>query len=333
MVLALGALSLFLFMRPDIGDAGAPIRIKLGTIAPEDSPWYNTVRTMGDRWAEASNGRVKMKIYAGGVSGDEGQIIRKMRINQLQAGTVSSTGLIDIDRGSLSLQAPRVITTYEALDYIWAKIEPMLTKRVEERGYKVLTWGDIGWVYFFSKTKISTPRELKALKLWGWEGDPPATKAFSRVGLRPVTIASTDVLPALQTGMIEGYPQTALASLALQWFGGAKYMLNLRWSPMVGATVVTNKAWAKIPSDLQPKLLEIAREEGRKLTEVVRKLDQDSVQQMISYGLTLVEPQEMPEWDAFAKECHEAMRGEVMPGETFDEVLRLKKEFLATQTK
>lgn len=323
-------LGLFIALAPPSqGLAASKVTIKLGTLAPESSAWYTAMRTMGDRWADATNGKVRLKIYAGGVSGNEDQIIRKMRINQLQAGMITSTGLIDIERSALSIQLPMIISSHEELDYIMGKMEPVLNKKIEAQGFKVLSWGDAGWVYFFTHTPVATPEELKKLKLWGWEGDPESTKAFKKVGLTPVIVSATDVLPALQTGMIEGFPQTALAALSLQWFGGAKNMINLRWSPMVGATVMTMKAWKKIPEEYRADVLRIAREEGEKLKVEVRRLDRDAVAFMKKHGLQVVEPRDLPAWNAFAASMRDAMIGRAMDAETAELVLKYHEEYLA----
>lgn len=310
-------------------EASDEIVIKLGTLAPAGTPWYKSLRAMGDEWAKLSNGKVKLKIYEGGVSGNEGGIIRKIRINQLQAGTVSATGLIDIERSSLALQTPMVIDTYAELDYIRDKMTPLLNKRLEDKGFKVLTWGDAGWIHFFTKSEVTTVAQLKKLKLWSWEGDPASTEAFSKVGLTPVTISANDVLPALQTGMVEGFPQTSLAALSLQWFGLSKNMVDVNWAPMVGATIVSAKAWSAIPADLQPKLLQVAMNQGVALRQEVRKLDANAVTEMQKLGLKVVKPANMAEWEAFAKSFQPAMRGTVMVADAMDQVLALHKEFEA----
>lgn len=310
--------------------AADEVLIKLGTLAPEGSVWYKAMRQMGDDWAAASGGRVKLKIYPGGVSGNEGAIVRKMRINQLQAGMITVTGLIDIERSSLSLQAPMAISSYDELDYIREKMAPTFNKRIEDKGFKVLNWGDAGWVYFFTKTPVTTPAQLKQVKLFSWEGDPPATEAFSKAGLKPVTIAVTDMLPSLQTNLIEGFPETALAALSFQWFGLAKNMLDLKWAPMVGATVISAKAWEKIPADLQPKLLAIAQKSGNDLKSQVRKLDEDAIGAMKKLGLQVNAPANLAEWKNFADSFYPLMRGSVMTADTLDQVLALHREYLKT---
>lgn len=314
---------------PDEASADGTITLKLGTLAPEGSPWYKVLRSMGEQWEKASSGQVKLKIYQGGVSGNEGQILKKMRIGQLHAATFTSTGLVDIDRSALALQIPGVISSYEELDYVLGKMAPMLEKRIEDKGFKVMNWGDAGWIHFFTKTKVDTVDALKNQKMYAWSGDPPATEAFKKAGFKPVTVDSTDVLMSLQTGMMEAFPATPLAALSLQWFGLAKNMINVPWAPMIGATIVSKKTWDQIPAALQPKLLEIARASGEVLKKDVRKLDSDAIEVMKKSGLQIVPPQKTAEWAAFAASFQGLMRGTVVTADALDQVLAHHKDYLA----
>lgn len=310
-------------------EADDVVTIKLGTLAPEGSPWYKAMRAMGDEWETVSSGKVKLKIYPGGVSGNETQILKKMRLGQLQAGMITATGFTDIDRSPLALQLPMTISSYEELDYVLKMLGPQLEQRVEAKDFKVLSWGDAGWVYFFAKSPTTSIDLLKKTKLYAWSGDPPATQVFLDAGLKPVTVDSTDVLMSLQTGMIEGFPTTPLAALSMQWFGLAKQMTNVPWCPMVGATILTKKAWNQIPLDLQPKIMEIARKAGLNLKQEVRKMDSDAIATMKKYGLVVHEPSKLAEWKAFADQFIPLMRGRVVPEDMADAVITHHKAFTA----
>lgn len=311
----------------------ASFTIKMGTLAPEGSPWYKVMRSMGEAWEKVSKGKVKLRLYAGGVSGNEGQMLKKMRIGQLHAASFTSTGLIDIDRGSMALQAPMTISSYEEYDYVLSKLGPTLEKRIEEKGFKVLGWGDVGWVHFFTKAPVSTVAQLKASKMYAWSGDPEATAAFVKLGLKPVTVDATDVLMSLQTGMIDSFPSTPLAALSLQWFGLAKNMIDVPWSPMVGATIISKKSWDSIPADLQPKILEASHKATDELKTQVRTLDKEAIEVMKKSGLKVIPVPNKAEWQAFADSFVPHVRGTVMSADMLDEVRRLHQEFVSKRGK
>src|SRR3990172_13363107 len=148
--------------------------IKLGTLVPQGSPWHNILKEMGDQWKASSGGTVQLKIFAGGVAGDEPDMVRKLRIGQLQAAAVTSVGLGSIDKATQALQIPLAFSSYEEFDYVRERISSRLENILLQRGFIVLNWGDGGWVYFFVQKPTGRVEDLKSMKLFTWAGDPAA---------------------------------------------------------------------------------------------------------------------------------------------------------------
>ena len=71
-----------------------PIIIKLATVAPEGTEYYNLLFEMGQRWQQETEGQVQLRIYPNGVVGGERDTIRKMRVGQIQASAMSSICLL-----------------------------------------------------------------------------------------------------------------------------------------------------------------------------------------------------------------------------------------------
>src|SRR5687768_10414076 len=154
------------------------VNVKLGTVAPDGSAWHMLLKEMGQQWGDISGGKVKVKIFPGGIQGNEGDVIRKMRIGQLQAAAVSSVGLRDIDSGLQALGVPGMIESDDELAYVYQKIAPVLEKRLKDKGFTVLSWGDTGWARLFMKREARTPKDVKGLKVFAWSGDPGAVEAW-----------------------------------------------------------------------------------------------------------------------------------------------------------
>lgn len=303
------------------------VKIKHGTLAPKGSPWYDGVQKLGQRWKKASGGDVELKIYAGGVAGDEGDMVRKMRIGQLHAATVTAIGLGQITRSTVALQIPMMFRSYEELDYVRERIRPTLEKELREGGFEVLNWGDAGWVHFFSTEKAVTPDELRKTKLFVWAGDPEAEAAWRAAGFSVVPMSSTDVLSGLQTGMVQSFATAPVYALTSQWFGLAKHMTAVKWTPLSGATIISTRAWNKIPEALRPQLAAIAQEEGEAVRNEVRALGRRAIDEMKKRGLVVHEVKDQAAWEKAAESAHPAIRGKVVPAALFDEVQRLTKEY------
>ncbi len=310
-----------------------PLRFNVGTLAPEGSPWHEILQQMGQDWEEISGGKVILRIYPGGVLGGETDMLRNVRIGQLQAVALSSAGLERIERSVSCLQIPMLIDTYEELDYVWDRIAPTLEERLERKGFVVLNWGDVGWVHFFTTVPAKTPDDIRKLKLFTSAGDPETEKLYKELGFQPVPLAVTDLLPSLQTGLVEAIDVPPLFALLNQYFGLANHMIAIKWAPLVGATVVSKRSWERIPEQLRPQLLEAARVAGQQRRGEIRKLGDDAIVEMQKRGLEVIhlDADMIAEWRSEAEAAYPRLRGGLVPADLFDEVVRLRNEYRSSQ--
>jgi len=303
-----------------------PVKIKLATLAPKGSTWEVLLKELGQKWQQLSNGQVQLLIYPGGTQGDEGTMVKKMRTGQLQAAALTTVGMHDISSDPQAIDVPMMVETEAQLTAVRSKIAPMLEKKLEEKGFAVLAWSDIGFVRFFSTKKYDSIKALQANgKVFCWEGDPASADAWRAAGFHPVVISSTDIVPSLQTGMIDTIASTPLYAFTTQYFQKAKYMIDVPWAPLTGAMIVKKDVWDRVPADVKPKLLEAAKEAGKKIDDEVHRMDNDALKSMEKQGLVIVKgnPAEM---EAAAKASWKVVRGKVVPAETFDLVQKLASE-------
>jgi len=313
--------------------AGAQeVQIKLGTLAPVGSSWHELLKELAERWGQASGGKVKLRVYAGGTQGSEGEMIRKMAVGQLQGGAVTSVGLHDISPEPQGLATPLMFETPDEVQAALAKLEPKLDALLEKKGYVALTWGVIGAIKLFCTKAYRTPAEAEGAKIFVWEGDPGSVQAWKAAGFTPVVLSSTDVVTSLQTGMISCIPNIPLYVLTARLFEKAPYMIDVPWGWLVGSTVIRKDAWEKIPADLRPKLAEIARELGRKVDAEVARLNTDAVAAMRKQGLNVVEVDAGP-WRKLAEQSWPVVRGKVVPEAFFDEVKAVRDANRAARKK
>lgn len=307
--------------------------IKFGTLAPEGSPWYNIFRDMAQAWKEMTGGRIRFRIYPGGVAGDDPDMVRKMRVGQLHAAMLSGAGLSQIAPEIQALQMPMMLASYDELDYVRDRLAPKLEAVLEAKGFKVLNWGDAGWVHFFTQRPVVHPEDLKSLRLFVWSGDTAYVDAWKDAGYRPVPLAATEIHTALQSGLINAFSTTPIAALSFQWFGSAKHMTDLKWAPLVGATVISARKWRQLPDDVRPLLLRSAREAGARIRRETRKLGDDAVEVMKKHGLVVhhVPPDVVADWQRSFLAGYPKLVGKVVPAEMVAEVERLRNEYRASR--
>jgi TRAP-type C4-dicarboxylate transport system substrate-binding protein len=217
----------------------------------------------------------------------------------------------------------------EEFDYARRKLSPQLEKILEEKGFIVLNWGDAGWVHFFAKEPFTHPSEMKGMKLFLGAGDATLTQLYKKAGFKPVPISIVDMLPALQTGLVEAFNSVPLAALAFQWFAFAPHMADLHWTFLSGATVIDRRTWMKIPEELRPEILKVSRAASRSLRREIRTLNEDAVRAMVENGLKIhhISPSVEAEWRKIVEDIYPQIRGTIVPADVFDKVKMYRDEF------
>jgi TRAP-type C4-dicarboxylate transport system substrate-binding protein len=275
-----------------------PIEIKLGSAAPDNSVWSDSLKKMAAEWSDISDGQIQVRIYFAGFK-DESDLIRKMKFNQLQAGIVTGFGLQVLYPNVLALSMPFLIQSAEEFDYVLEKVGPRMADEIDDTGFKLLAWAKAGWVYFYTRDPITYPEDLKKMKIAspGTEAED-LVNAMKNLGLHPVSLPSSEVLPALASGMADALYATPLAVGAMQWFGVADNMADMRVAPFLGGILISDRVWSQIPDDIKPELIESAQAIGRDLDKKIVELENDAVEQMKGYGLKVnpVPPEAVEEW-------------------------------------
>jgi TRAP-type C4-dicarboxylate transport system substrate-binding protein len=306
--------------------AYAQTPLKLAHLLPEGSIWDKNLKQMGEEWKQATDGRVAVTVFAGGSQGDESTVLRKMRLDALQASAFTAVGLGMIDSAFNVFDIPFFFDSYDELNYITEKLTPVLRKRIELKGFILLNWGHGGWAQVFTKKPVQSVDDLKRVKLYTSAGNDRMVQWFKSNGFEPRAMAMTDILTGLTTGMIEGLPTTPLAAMLFQWYRHTPYMLELGLAPIVGADVITKKAWNAITEADRAKILVAADGVEKRLQVEVPKLDANAVATMTKNGLTVTKATG-PEWRAQLDGLARTMRGEMVPQDIFDLATKARDEF------
>ncbi len=236
--------------------------LKLATLIPSGSFWDRSLREMAADWEEASGGEVILRIYPGGVAGDDGDMVRKVRIGQLQAATVTVAGLTEIDPAFALFEVPMFFDSYEELFHVIEQLQPEFEARLEDKGSKLLHWAHGGWIHFFTTEPVEDLAAFRERRVFVWAGNDRMTALWRKHGFEPVPLAATDVLVGLETGLFHTFPSTPIASLSLQWFRSAPYMIDLGLAPLVGATIVDLESWRAIDPAYRSQLEAASEQAG-----------------------------------------------------------------------
>jgi TRAP-type C4-dicarboxylate transport system substrate-binding protein len=314
----------------------ADMSLRVGTLAPKNSLYHRQLLEMGETWRAAQGGASKYLVYADGSQGGEAEMARRMRIGQLQGALLSVVGLREIEPSISALQnLPLLFKSWEELDYVREKMRPAMEKKFLDKGFVVLAWGDAGWVRFFSKDAAVRPSDYKPMKFFAWGSEQEQQAIMKSLGYTPVPLETADILPSIQTGMINVVPSTPYFALASQVYTTAPHMLEINWAPIVGAMVVTTKAWDAMEPAAQQALRAAGDKAGAQMRGQARREVDEAVDAMKKRGLVVHKPNaaEMQEWNALAESLYPRIRGSMVPADTFDEVFKHVKAYRASQGK
>jgi TRAP-type C4-dicarboxylate transport system substrate-binding protein len=314
------------------GLAPAAPMVSLGTLAPEGTTYHRVLLEMREKWAKAPGGGVRLRIYAGGKLGGDAKMVSQMRLGALDAGMLTTAGLSEIDPVLTGLQGvPMMYRSFAELEHVTVQLRDTLEERLEKKGFVALFWSDAGWVHYFAKTPIVTPEDVKKTKMFTWAGEPKLVDIWKTAGFQPVPLETADIVPMLDSGLINCVPMPSFVALGAQVYDRAPHMLQLNWSPLVGAVVIRKAVWDRIPADAQKVLREAAEEAGRVTRTQGRSESEKAIAAMKEKGLKVqtVDAALEARWRTEAEKFYPSIRGSYVPADIFDRVQAILKEYRA----
>lgn len=302
------------------------VKIKLGTFAPKETFWVKDLKKMGNEWKKLTKNSVRLTIYPGGVAGDEPAMAAKLRAGQLSAASLTVLGLQEFIPETLVFSTPFLFNNDNEVRFVMSKILPELERRFEAKGYKVLHWSTLGWIYLFSKQKVEKPEELKSLKLY--VDSPEGSDVYKQVGFQSEQLSRLNLLKALSTDMVSAYTAAPIYSLANQWFGYANHMMDYPLSPALAATIVRKDKWDAIDQKYHEAILKLAHDIGKNAEVLIEKFDKEAKKKMVENNLkinSLTENQKKVWQNSFLK-AYPVIQDKVSKS-LFDGVIQLLAEY------
>lgn len=242
--------------------------LKFATLMPTGTSWTKLLDEWVEEVEQKSEGRLKFKMYPGGVMGDEPDVLRKIRKNQLHGGMFTGYGIGRIYSPARVLEVPFLFKDTDESDYVREQVMPELETGFRESGFELLGWPEVGFIHFFSKQPINSMDDIKKLKIWLWQGDPLGEAFFKAAAIDPVPLSIMDVYTQLSAkhGSIDTVYTSSFGAIALQWYTKLDYASHIPFTNAIGGLVVSNRFFNKLPPDLQ----QLLKTTGKKLGDDIR---------------------------------------------------------------
>jgi TRAP-type C4-dicarboxylate transport system substrate-binding protein len=305
------------------------LTLKIATVAPAGSPWAESLHRLSAEWNRISNGRITLKIYAGGIAGEEEDMIRKMRIGQLDGAALTQLGWGLLDPGVLALSTPFLIQEEEELELVMERSRSYFEQRLESEGYRLFAFSKAGWVHFFGREPLIVPEDLMRMKLGVPAGSAEFVDTWRQIGFNAFSLPFGDILVGLQTGMIDAFYAPPLVAATFQWFGPARHMTALPVAPVVGAVIMRSRSLDRIPDELREELLAAFDELAGELNAEMDSLTDEALSAMAQQGLQIhpVPPEAAERWRDIVGESINVVLGRIIPRDSYDLIADMVSRF------
>jgi TRAP-type C4-dicarboxylate transport system substrate-binding protein len=303
--------------------------IKFATLATEGTTWIKVMKDFDAAVRKESGGRLGFKIYAGGVQGEDKDMMRKVKLGQIHAVGVTGVGIGVISSRLRILDSPFLFRSYDEVDKLHQAMDADFDQEFLKNDYVLLGWAEVGFVYVMTNTPVRSAADMKGVKMWMWEGDQIAEASFKALGITPIPLSVVDVMTSMQTGMINGAYTSPLAALALQWNTKVKYMMGTPLADAAGAVAISKKFYDKLPADLQNVLMTNGRKYMALLTKQSREDNAAAIVTMQKNGLQVMDiksPQTLQELEATGKSARQSLVGKLYDQGWLDRVEKIVSE-------
>ncbi|MBX3272076.1 MAG: TRAP transporter substrate-binding protein DctP [Sandaracinaceae bacterium] len=317
-LLGLFGVALALVVSRDVGaqSPAAAHTIRMATLAPRNPVMVRGVARWNQQLAAATDGRLQVRVYWGGQMGDERTVVRKMRIGDVDAASLTSSGLSLIYRPVLALQAPGIIANYRQVDAVREQIGPELQRGIEGEGFGLLGFGDSGRIRIFSREPVRRPQDLRRMRPWVPRTDAIFRHFLAVVGATGVPLSIGEVFGGLRSGMIDAAPGTALAVAGLQWFTSVQYCTAQGDGFLVGGLVVRRGFLDQLSEADRRALIDVSAQNHQRTIQSARQADERAYEALQRHGITPIDVEaHRAEWEDTARQTRQRMSGAVVPAE------------------
>jgi TRAP-type transport system periplasmic protein len=277
---------LFLFFSPV--HAAPEYSFKIASLAPDGSIWTNHFRRFAAEVEEKSEGAIQIKIYPGGVMGDDLAMYRKIRVGQLHGGGFTMTGISSVVPDFRVMAIPFYFDNYQEIDAVTSTILPYLKKHFNHNDLELLAITEVGFIYAMSTSPIATLDDLQKRKSWVPAGDPLTATYLQHLGITPIPLTIPDVLSSLQTGLIDTVYTSLYGAIVMQWFTKAIYVTDVPYGYAYGAVALSKKAFSRLPPEYTAIVHEAAQKHFSALNNQTRQTNKESRKVLEEHGVTFV---------------------------------------------
>jgi TRAP-type C4-dicarboxylate transport system substrate-binding protein len=263
--------ALILLATPSQCHAQATLRI--ATLAPDGTMWAHILRDWSRTVESQSKGAVAIKLYFGGLAGDELEVAGRIRRGQLD-GLISAGTMCQ--QVAPSLRVMKVVGLFqdrEEAAHVMTYLKPIADKEALANGFINVAEAALGSIIIFSRAPIATLSDLRAATVWTGRQDDFTVAQLKALGLHAVPMPLDEAGTAFAQGKIDGFLTVPATALSWQWSTLAHNYTDLRLSLLFGCLLIANTGFDGLSLETQSLVRSAAIQAVMHLEQIGRQQD------------------------------------------------------------
>jgi TRAP-type C4-dicarboxylate transport system substrate-binding protein len=305
-------------------------KLRFAGIAPEGTAWAREVKAFVREIETVSEGKITVRAYLGGIAGDDLEMAKRMRRDQLDGVLSAGTACQEVAPAFLALRIPGLLTSRDEAGYVANRLVPLLREQARAHGAVLLALAPLGRDVVLSRAPIDSLEALRRLRLWQWDLEP-ATIAYSRaMGLAIVPLPVGDAGQAYEDGKIDGFIAIPTAIFGFQWFARRVFLSQLPFAPVYGCVLMSAASFDRLPPELREVVQAAAAKLGQRFAETTKLQDEQLLSGLFEkQGVTNV-PVSDELRVRFLQAAHEArdkLAGQIVPADLLNRIQSLLADY------
>lgn len=302
--------------------AQAQRTISIATLAPPGSTWMRGLESANRELRRRTNSQLQIRFYAGGVQGDESEMIRKVRQGRLDGVVATGIGLGNIHRPTLAFMLPGMFAARANAERARTALASDVEAQFTAQGFTLISWAVGGMPRLFANRAVRTPDDLRQVRPWLWRDDVILPAFYTEAGATGVPLSLPEVLSALQTHRIDAVVAPPYAAVALQWASQITHMTEGANSYSVGGIALSRRSFEGLPADQQATLREVVNQFNQLIQRNVDRDDDSAIRALQARGVQLIQynAAERAQWNSLFDRARRRLVGTVSDQAWMDRV-------------
>ena len=217
-------------------------RVRVTAVTVPGTPWHQMWVDFAAAAERDFPEAINIELFILSQFGPEEAMISNLRRNRVQMAGLSLQGASQLVPELNLLLAPYLFESQAELDFILDHyLLEAYSELLEAQNVTIIQWADVGWTHLYAREPTLTPESVQGRRMR--TSRAAGARVFGRMlDMNQIVLPFTDLLPALQTGLVDG-GQSGVGMYALAGMANEAPHLILTGHAYDSGLIVANAQW------------------------------------------------------------------------------------------